>query len=80
MSLSQHAIKASFQPLHEHREKATALAQAALTVMREQRDSHPPSDGELVVCVLLEILERRDDLAGAEAELSGMLEGAGVRC
>lgn len=79
MSLSRHAIKASFQPLHEHREKATALAQAALTVMREQRDSHPPSDGELVVGVLLELLERRDDLAGAEAELGGMLDGAAGR-
>lgn len=80
MSLSQHAIKASFQPLHEHREKATALAQAALVVMREQRDSHPPSDGELVVGVLLEWLERRDDLAGAEAELSDMLYRTAGRC
>jgi hypothetical protein len=79
LSLSRYAIQASFQSLHEHREKATALAQAALTVMREQRDSHLPSDGELVIGVLLELLERRDDLADVEVELSGMLEGSAGR-
>lgn len=74
MSLSKHAIQASFQSLHEYREKATALAHAALTVMREQREHQPPSDGELIVGVLLGLLEQRDDLREAQAELSGMLE------
>jgi hypothetical protein len=74
VSLSRHAIKASFQSLHEYREKASALANAALTVMREQRENQPPSDGELIVGVLLGLLERRDDLLDAEAGLGSMLD------
>lgn len=74
MSLSRHVIKASFQSLHEYREKASALASAALTVMREQRESQPPSDGELVVGVLMELLERRDDLFDAQASLCNILK------
>ncbi|RFP77605.1 hypothetical protein SOM08_21595 [Hydrogenophaga sp. SNF1] len=74
MSLSRHVIKASFQSLHEYREKASALANAALTVMREQRENQPPSDGELIVGVLLGLLERRDDLLDAEAGLGSMLD------
>lgn len=78
MSLSRHAIQASFQVLHEHREKATALAHAALTVMREQREGQPASEGELVVGVLLELLERRDDLRGAEEGLIDIVERSGL--
>lgn len=74
MSLSRHVIKASFRSLHEYREKASALANAALTVMREQRENQPPSDGELIVGVLLGLLERRDDLLDAEAGLGSMLD------
>lgn len=74
MSLSRHVIEASFQSLHEYREKASALANAALTVMREQRENQPPSDGELIVGVLLGLLERRDDLLDAEAGLGSMLD------
>jgi len=74
LSLSRHVIKASFQSLHEYREKASALANAALTVMREQRENQPASDGELIVGVLLSLLERRDDLLDAEAGLSSMLD------
>lgn len=74
MSLSKHAIQASFQSLHEHREKASALAHAALTVMREQRENQPPSDGELIVGVLLDLLEKRDDLREAQADLNNMLD------
>lgn len=74
MSLSRHVIKASFQSLHEHREKTSALANAALTVMRDQRENQPASDGELIVGVLLSLLERRDDLLDAEAGLSSMLD------
>lgn len=74
LSLSRHVIKASFQSLHDYREKASALANAALTVMREQRENRPASDGELIVGVLLSLLERRDDLLDAEAGLSSMLD------
>jgi hypothetical protein len=74
LSLSRHVIKASFQSLHEHREKASALANAALTVMRDQRENRPPSDGELIVGVLLSLLEQREDLREAEVGLSNMLE------
>ena len=45
-----------------------------LTVMREQRENRPASDGELIVGVLLSLLERRDDLLDAEAGLSSMLD------
>ena len=74
LSLSRHVIKASFQSLHEHREKASALANAALIVMREQRENQPPSDGELIVGVLLSLLEQREDLREAEVGLSNMLD------
>ena len=74
MSLSRHVIKASFQALHDYREKASALANAALTVMREQRENQPPSDGELIVGVLLGLLEHREDLRDAEVGLSNMLD------
>ncbi len=74
LSLSRHVIKASFQSLHEHREKSSALANAALTVMREQRENQPPSDGELIVGVLLSLLEQREDLRDAEVGLSNMLD------
>jgi hypothetical protein len=73
LSLSRHVIKASFQSLHEYREKASALANAALTVMRDQRENQPPSDGELIVGVLLSLLEQREDLREAELSLSNML-------
>ncbi|HSX93631.1 MAG TPA: hypothetical protein VLG41_11950 [Hydrogenophaga sp.] len=74
LSLSRHVIKASFQSLHEYREKASALANAALTVMRDQRESQPPSDGELIVGVLLGLLEQREDLREAEVGLGNMLD------
>jgi hypothetical protein len=74
LGLSRHVIKASFQSLHEYREKASALANAALTVMRDQRENQPPSDGELIVGVLLSLLEQREDLREAEVGLSNMLD------
>jgi hypothetical protein len=62
MTCSKAAIDTGFEVLDERREKMAALAQGALTLMRELRDQGAPSDAELIVEVLLDLLEHKDDL------------------
>lgn len=62
MSCTKFAIDTSFERLDEHRERMCALALGALTLMREQRERDNPTDAELIVGVLLDLLEQREHL------------------
>lgn len=69
MTWTKVAIDASFERLDEHRERMCALALGALTLMREKRETGSPSDAELIVDVLLELLEQREDLRHMQESL-----------
>lgn len=62
MGYGKTAIDTGFEVLSERREKMAALAQAALTLMRDHREHDPPSDAELIMEVLLDFLEHKEDL------------------
>jgi len=75
MGCSKTVIDAGFEMLDERREKMAALAQGALTLMRDRREQLPPSDPERIVEVLLDLIEQRDDLRETR---EGLYRAAGL--
>jgi len=76
MECKKAVIDASFEMLDERREKMAALAHGALTLLRERREQQPPSDSELIMEVLLDLIERKDDLRQTQA---GVYRAAGLQ-
>ncbi|TMU76346.1 hypothetical protein [Hydrogenophaga intermedia] len=76
MQCNKAVFDASFEVLDERREKMAALAHGALTLLREHRDRQPPSDSELIMEILLDLIERKDDIRQTQ---EGVYRAAGLQ-